>query len=65
MTALKKKEKMEKQVTVHPLHNSPHPSVKIGEVALVPLVRFFLEGTAVLRLVTLLQSNFCDELSRT
>ena len=56
---------MVKQVTVHPLHNSPHPSVKVREVALVPLVRFFLEGTAVLRLVTLLQSNFCDELSRT
>ena len=58
---------MEKQVTVHPLHNSPHPSVEIGEVALLlPLVRFFLKGgTAVLRLVTLWQSNFCDELSRT
>ena len=43
VTALKKKENG-KQVTVHPLHNSPHPSVKIGEVALLPLVRFFLKG---------------------
>ena len=53
------KKKNEKQVTFHPLESNPLPSVKIGEGALFFILSdyFWGEGTVVLRLVTVLQSN--------